>query len=127
MSLEYRVISRINPLKPSEPKRFYPSPVYKDHMDLKKLSTRVAAETSLSPTDTLAVLDALTRVMTFFLMEGYILNLGDFGTFRINLNSNGSTTAEEVTLTNIKKFKINFRPGKDLTETVARTESFKAA
>ena len=74
----------------------------------------------------MAVLYALKQVLPFFLVEGNILSLGDFGTFRINLHGIGAASKDEMTASNITSFMLNFRPGKELSELLKHIEAIKA-
>jgi predicted histone-like DNA-binding protein len=125
MAINYQTIQKTNPLKPSDPKKFYASAVYKDKMNLRRIAKDIARSTSLSSTDALAVLDALTQVIPIFLLDGNIVSLGDFGTFRITLHSTGTLTEEEFTTANITDYKLHFRAGKEFTDQLLAIEAVK--
>ena len=58
------------------------------------------------------------------LKAGRIVRLGDLGSLQMGLSSEGAEKAEDFTLSMIKKSRINFRPGKgltDITKTMAYT------
>ncbi len=42
-----------------------------------------------------------------------IVDLGDFGTFRLSVKAEGSDSADEVTANNIKNVNVRFTPGKE--------------
>lgn len=125
MAIKFQAIARKNPLQPNDPAKFYPSPVYTDKLTLRKISKEIAERTSLSGTDVMAVLEALTQVLPFFLIEGNIIYLGDFGTFRISLHCNGKDTAEALIASDITDFKLLFRPGKELSTQLKLIEAVK--
>ncbi|GHU63366.1 hypothetical protein FACS1894123_05990 [Bacteroidia bacterium] len=56
----------------------------------------------------MAVLEALTQVLTDQLSDGKIVRLGDFGSFQIGLNSMGAETKEKYTASLIKTKKVLF-------------------
>jgi predicted histone-like DNA-binding protein len=126
MALNYQTVKKRNPAKPTDPEKFYANAVYKDKMTLRKIATEIAERTSLSSTDSMAVLEALTQVLPFFLLDGNIVYLGEFGTFRISLRSDGAETAETFTSANIKGFKLLFRAGKELSEKLKHLEVLKS-
>ena len=67
----------------------------------------------------------LVNVIQGELKEGRSVNLGKLGTFAISVSSNPSDTAEEVTASNIKSAKVNYRPGKeikDMLKTISYTK-----
>ena len=56
-----------------------------------------------------------------------IIELGDFGSFRLRIQNEGAGTPEEVTAHNIKKVLPLFSPGKEFKQVLANTEFSKAA
>ncbi len=45
------------------------------------------------------------------LADGKVLDLGEFGTFRLTIKTEVADTAEEVTVRSIKKVGVRFTPG----------------
>ncbi|MDH6304353.1 putative histone-like DNA-binding protein [Parabacteroides sp. PF5-5] len=64
-----------------------------------------------------AILDSLNWVMDVELQAGNIVQLGEFGNFRLSISSQGTDKEDDFTAANIKKAKIVFSPGKSLRET----------
>lgn len=126
MAINFQAVPRKNPTKPGDPPKFYASPVYQGKLNLRKIAKEISERTSLSTVDTMAVLEALTQVLPFFLLEGNIVNLGDFGTFRINLHSTGVDKEEDLTSSNVTGYKLNFRPGKEYSLQLNQLETAKA-
>lgn len=60
------------------------------------------------------------------LKEGRIVKLGRLGNFQVGINSSGSSTAEEVSVTSINKSHILFRPGKRIREMLTKVSFRKA-
>jgi predicted histone-like DNA-binding protein len=114
MAINFQPAKKINPLKPTEPAKYYANAVYKDKITLRKIATLIGSQTTISVPDTLAVLEALTQALPFFLTDGNIVSLGDFGTFRISLKSVGQATPEDLTAANITGSHLLFRKGKEL-------------
>jgi predicted histone-like DNA-binding protein len=126
MSIKYKTVTRINPNKPGDPARYFASPVYKDKLTLRRIAKEIAERTSLSSTDTMAVLEAMTQVVPDFLADGNIIYLGDFGTFRITLHSEGTDKPEDFTASNVNNFRLNFRPGREFSDKLKNLEAVKA-
>ena len=122
MSLKYRPVKRSNPVKRQNPAMFYPNPVYRDKVNVRQLAKEIARRTSLSTTDTIAVLEACTEVIPYFLTEGDIVSLGDFGSFRITLKGEGTATKKKMTAGNITDIRVKFRPGKEFSLLVRSAE-----
>jgi nucleoid DNA-binding protein len=60
------------------------------------------------------------------LADGNIVSLGDFGSFRLRVRSEGAATTEEVTARNITKTLTSFRPGKRFKQVLDTIEYEKA-
>jgi len=76
----------------------------------------------VSPADVMAVLEGLIELVPEKLLEGYLVKLGEFGTFRAGFSSKGEATLAQVKASSITNPRINFRPGK-----VIRDELKKAS
>jgi predicted histone-like DNA-binding protein len=101
---------------------FYPNPVCSEKINIRQLAKEIAIRTSLSTTDTIAVLEACTEVIPYFLTNGAIVSLGDFGSFRVTLKGKGAATAKEMTAANVTKIRVKFRPGKEFASLVRSAE-----
>jgi predicted histone-like DNA-binding protein len=60
------------------------------------------------------VLNNLIEILPVFLKIGMSIQLGDFGTLRLSLASEGVNEDEEFTVANIKGVRVIFVPGKEL-------------
>ena len=112
MAVKYSIIQRIKPGDPAAPRKFYAIAKSSGEVKLRELAERIAEISTVSSIDTLAVLESLITVIPTQLLAGRIIKLGDFGTFRLTLSSEGTDTEEEFSKNNIKRLKLNFRPGK---------------
>lgn len=126
MSVKFNVIQRVNPLKPKDPKKSYAIIQSDGEITLKQLSKRISSMSTVNSGDILAVLDLLVQVMQEEIAQGRIVRLGDFGTFSLTLSAEGQAKAEEVTASSVKAAKLQFRPGKELKNTLATLEFEKA-
>jgi len=105
---------RKNPQDITAPEKFYAAAISNGEVDMEKLSELIAYQTTLTPPDIYAVLMALEHNAISQLEEGKIVKLGNLGTFRVSISSQGVDTAEAVTADAITKRRILFRPGKKL-------------
>ena len=126
MSTKYTVIARRKPGDPTAPEKYYPSVKSSGRITLRQLSKQIAEISTVSSVDTMAVLEALLTLIPREISNGNIVNLGDFGTFRLRIQSKGSDTPEEVTANNIKRVLPLFSPGKEFKQALATTEFTKA-
>lgn len=74
----------------------------------------------------MAVLEALVQLLPDYLTDGRSVKLGDFGSFRLTLSSEGADTAETFNSSMIKKSKLHFRPGKLIRDALTTIEYEKA-
>ncbi|PZF71146.1 HU family DNA-binding protein [Taibaiella soli] len=116
MSVKFSVVQRPNPQKPNDPKKWYVSVQSSGDISLRELSTEIAARSTVSSADVLAVLENLLHIIPEELGKGNIVRLGDFGSFSLTLQSEGMATEEEVIATAIKGNKLHFRPGKEIAK-----------
>ena len=63
------------------------------------------------------VLDNLNFVLDMELQEGRIVRLGDFGSFRISVSSDGVTDKKDFNSSMLRPLRIIFTPGGELKDT----------
>ena len=80
--------------------------------DTQSVARSINSMSTVSSADTAAVLEAFLHVVPDKLADGKIVELGDFGTFRVSVSSEGAALPEEVTARNITDTKVIFTPGK---------------
>ena len=125
MAVHYSVVQKIKPGDPSAPRKWYAVAQTQGEIDLRELSTRISEISTVSSIDTLAVLESLIKVIPSELLAGRIVRLGDFGTLRLTLSSEGAETEDAFTKGNIKKVKLIFRPGKTISSELKTVDFHK--
>lgn len=120
------VITRRKPGDPTAPEKYYPSLKSSGRVTLRQLSKQIAEISTVSSVDTMAVLEALLTLIPREIANGNIVNLGDFGSFRLRIQSEGSDRSEEVTANNIKNVLPRFIPGKEFKQALNTTQFTKA-
>ena len=80
--------------------------------DTQAVARSINSMSTVSEPDTLAVLSAFLYVVPEKLADGKIVELGDFGTFRVTVSSEGAAQPEELTARHITDTKVIFTPGK---------------
>ena len=126
MAAKYNVVARKNPRDPDAASKYYPSFVTSGRVTLRQLAEQIANISTVSTIDTLAVLEALLKVLPEHLVNGEIVQLGDFGSFQLRIKSTGSETPEEVNASNIINVLPLFRPSKAFKQALRNTEFRKA-
>lgn len=118
-AVTYSVVARKNPSNLEGGAKYYAQAQARGEMGIREMAERIQQMCTVTRADTMAVLISLGTVMRDGLRAGEIVRLGDLGSFRIGLNSEGSATEEEYHTGLIKKAHINFRPGTDLSDILA--------
>ncbi len=127
MPIKYKVIHKAQPgVKGGGEKKYYASTQAKDEVSLKEISKMIEQMSTASEADVYLVMLALVHVMKRLLAEGNIVRLGDLGSLRITLNSEGKATDKEVNAASIKGARVVFAPGVDLKELILSLKYEKA-
>ncbi len=108
----YRLNQRVNPKSPTDARKYYAFPKSSGIVELRELAKRISRESTVSTMDTMAVLEGLLQVIPDMLLDGNIVKLGDFGTFRLGLSSEGVENPDEFNASLIRKTNLLFRGGK---------------
>lgn len=122
MAIKYKVIERGEPgVAGGGTKKFYASANVTGEKSLTGLTRDIEKISTVSGADIRAVLYALVDTMTGALSEGQIVRLGELGSLRVSISSEGKEKEKEVTPATIKQARVVFTPGKaikDMLETV---------
>ena len=90
------------------------------------MAARISEISTVSSTDTMAVLEALLTTIPQELAAGNIVELGDFGNFWLRGDSEGAETAADVRASNIKGVLPRFNAGKEFKKVLDTIEFEKA-
>lgn len=127
MAIYYTVTERPNPLKPTEPHKFYATATTLKRTDLDEIAKSIAkGSTTVSEADTRAVLVELASQIAERIANGETVHLGNLGAFRATLESKPAATEKDVNASLIEGVRVRFTPGKDL-EAVISSADFKKA
>ncbi|HRQ39637.1 MAG TPA: HU family DNA-binding protein [Chloroflexota bacterium] len=111
MPAKYKVIPKVNPRDPEGPRKYYPSLQANGRTRQRQLALEAADRSTLSDADMDAAMTNLLALIPKHLAEGRIVDLGEFGVFRLTISTEGLDAAEDVTVRNIKKIGVRFTPG----------------
>ena len=111
--MKFRVIEKFNPQK-KEIKKWYATSVNTGKFTLKDFSKEIAGRSSLTRGDIENVLTNFTDELPTFLKLGMSVKLGDFGTLRLSLASEGTENKTDFHASNIKGVKVVFTPSVEL-------------
>ncbi|MCO7352479.1 HU family DNA-binding protein [Riemerella anatipestifer] len=120
MSIKYKVIQKGQPgVAGGGEKKYYASANTVSEKTLAGLTRDIEKISTVSGADIRAVLYALVDVMQTALAEGQVVRLGEMGSMRVSISSEGKAKEEEVTPAAIRNAKVVFTPGTDLKKMLA--------
>jgi len=122
MSVKFSTTPRKDPRDQSTQPKFYATVKSTARANVPKIAREINKMSTVSPVDTTAVLEAFMNVVPDLLADGNIVDLGDFGTFRVSVSSEGAETPEEVNNRSITAVRILFQPGKRFKKLLSGTE-----
>lgn len=108
--MKYRLMQKLNPLRPEAQRKWYASPVKKGTISNYQLSKEIAGQSSLTRGDVMNVLENIVDEMPKYLIEGYSVNFNNFGTLRLSLSSEGVDKREDFTADKIRNIRVVFTP-----------------
>ena len=106
------MVQRKNPQKKSEVK-YYASPVNAGKKNLRDIAHDIAGRSSLTRGDIENVLSNFMDCLPHYLRDGFSVQLGEFGTMRLTLSSEGAATVKAFKTETIKP-RVTFTPGVEL-------------
>ena len=126
-SVTYSVVPRRNPSEKGTPPKFYAQAQARGDVSIREMSERIQSACTVHKSDVYAVLVALEDVVAEAIQNGEIVRLGELCTLQVSLSGKGAMTEEEYTTSLIERTKINFRPGKILSNALASLNYTKVA
>ncbi len=126
MSVAYQLVLRPNPKDKLAVKKYYASVKNSGTTEFETLCTTISDRGTCIKGDIQAALDGLIFSMKQGLAEGRIIQLGEFGNFRMSVGGTGVEDSAEYSTSMILRKKIIFTPGK-LLKDMMKTIAFKSA
>lgn len=127
MAVQYKLIPRKDLHKGAgeNDKLFYAQAKSSGTCDVERLCGMISERATVSSADVKAVLDSLNYVMRVELSDGKIVQLGEFGNFRLTFGSEGKIEEKEFSSANIRRPKLKFSPGKTLRNMIKTVDFVK--
>ncbi|HXQ34428.1 MAG TPA: HU family DNA-binding protein, partial [Anaerolineales bacterium] len=122
MPVRFTVNPKKDPRDQTTEPKYYAIAKSNGRADTHNIAKSINNMSTVSSVDTAAVLEAFLTVVPEKLAEGNIVELGDFGSFRISLSSEGAALAEEVTARSITDTRVIFTPGKRFKQVLGMVE-----
>lgn len=112
MPIKYKAVQK--PVPGKTEKKWYASANMSGEKTLEGLTTDIEKISTVSGADIRAVLYALVDVMETALADGQIIRLGELGSMRVSISSEGKEKEEEITVAVIRGAKVLFTPGEKI-------------
>jgi predicted histone-like DNA-binding protein len=116
MPIVFNKVERANPQNRTDPKKWYPILKTVSKVGEKKVAKGIADETTLNPNEAEMALNQLQKVLISNLLASNSVQLGEWGSFHLTCNGEGSDTKEGITAASIRNLNIRFTPGKALRD-----------
>lgn len=121
------VKQKVNPRDLLEPRKYFGIAKASGVVDIRQLANRISKETTLGTPDVVAVIEALLQDIPEFLLDGKIVKLGDFGTYRLTVCGQGAENPDDYSVNLIKKTNLHFRGDKVFKAILSRAEFSKVS
>ena len=117
MSIKYKIIPRGEPgVVGGGVTKYYAAAKMTGVVNIDTLTRSIEKISTVSGADIRAVLYALVDVAADELADSNIVRIGDLGSLRVSLRSNGYGTSADVDANAVRGAKVIFSPGKKLKE-----------
>lgn len=124
MAVRFTVVPKKNPQNREAEPRYYPVLKSTGRTTQRDLANKGEKISTLSAADLAAAMEVLLALIPQELLAGNIVELRDFGTFRLSVTAEGSDRADEVSGNKIKNINVRFTPSKEFKHAISAA-SFK--
>ncbi len=120
MSILYSKTQRFNPRDPEASRKWYIVTNRVKQKGEKEIAEALTKNTTLSRGEASLVIDELKAVIIQSLLDGYTVQIGDWGSFQLTVNSEGADSEAACNANNITSVNIRFRPGKVMRDALSQ-------
>lgn len=122
MPIKFSVTPKKDPRDQEAAPKYYAVVKSSGRSDTHTVAKSINRMSTVTSVDTAAVLEAFLTIVPEELANGRIVELGEFGTFRASVSSEGAAQAEDVTSRNITDVRVLFTPGKRFKQALESAE-----
>ena len=120
--MKYGLIQKANPLEPENERKWYASPVKAGTINNYQLSKGIAGKSSLTRGDVMNVIENMVDEIPKYLIEGFSVNLNNFGTLRLSLSSEGVMSPDQFSSANIRNMRVVFTPSPEFKSALQKID-----
>ena len=110
MHIPYKTFKITSPLSKEKTGKYYARFKSRGEVDLRNIAGMISDMSTISTPDMIAVIESIIELIPKLALDGYIVKLGDFGSFSISLKSEGVENEKDFTAGKIKKASLNYNP-----------------
>ena len=126
MSILYKAIGRTQPgVAGGGQIKYYAGIKREREVTLREMVKEISSRSTVTTADAMAVIENFLELVPKFLRNGRTVNLGQLGSFRVNISSKGYDTPDEVGNYSIKRNKISFLPSAEMRENMGTVKYTK--
>ena len=118
MALKYRITKRRNNIKNTDEPQYIMQAVSKGVIDLEKICRDISNSCTIRESDVVGVVNALGNKLQDNLKQGYTVDLGDLGRFKLGFKGYAQPNPQLLSKKSIKKFVLNYQPSKRIKNTL---------
>lgn len=111
--VKIKLKEQVNPQDITATNKYIPVKQSQEELTLRDFAKRISRESTVSTMDAMAVLEGLLQIVPDEILNGKIIKLGDFGTFRSTISAERVDSPEEFNVSKIKRLNVRFRPAKE--------------
>lgn len=123
MAYKYRVRKKIDKSKGQEQVKYYPVPVISGKTSLRQLGDRISDRCSMTRSDVLGVVDALSYMIQQELHQGNSVDMEGIGTLSVSVSSPGFDSPDQCTPGKVTVKRVCFLADKEMKKSL-RTIQF---
>ncbi|MDR0536724.1 MAG: DUF4469 domain-containing protein [Tannerellaceae bacterium] len=109
-SMKYKLEQKFNPQQPHAKPKWYAAAVHNEKMETEAIRAEISERTTVNSADTIAVLEALVKIIPEELSKGTPIYLAGIGTFRMGLSSEGVLNPNDFTVAHINGHHVIYTP-----------------
>lgn len=109
-AMQYNLKKKHNPANRNQQAKWYATPINRGKISSFQLNRQVILRSKIDKNMVKETANAMSQEITELLSDGYSVNFGTLGTFRVSFSSDGVEKAEEFNPEMIHNIKVIFTP-----------------
>lgn len=124
---KYKLVQKVNPQQKDAPRKWYATSIGEKAETVNAMTRAATENTTTAPNEMKGAFDLFANYARQQLQQGHIVRVGEIGTLRISIQSEGAEDINDFSASMIKNPKIVFTPSKEFRESVLQGLQFQNA